>query len=368
MLYFSQLDSLRFLAFMLVFWSHTVGQLAENLIETPYFNMYLPISRTGEYGVHIFFVISGFLITYLLISEHNQAGKINIKNFYLRRILRIWPVYYLAMILGIFVLPNLLSSFHFCGSYWMNLTFLNNFNALQNNTCFSPNITVSWSVAIEEQFYLFWPLAFSLLYGKKGFIWFCFLLYIVSSIHILMYPYSYFHLMDGNNYLNTMDNINYLMIGCLGAYLFQRNRAFFDRPFFKTSLAYYGMILISVCTLIGGTNSDYLYPMSILLAPFLFLYFVLYAVINSEPKGSTLFSRLGKYTYGMYFYHFILIVFIKILYEKLGFDYRQNDLHQWSMALISLVLTIVVSFLSYRYFEGPFLRLKSKFTLVKTRN
>ena len=156
-MYFKKLDSLRFFAFFLVFWQHIISSKFTVFNENDILGTLIKNSLyTGGTGVHLFFVISGFLITFLMISEEKLNGRFNIKYFYIRRILRIWPLYYLILILGIFILPSLFKTFKFNGSIFKNLLFLNNFDMVDQQ----PNIGIAWSVAIEEQFYLFWPLLF----------------------------------------------------------------------------------------------------------------------------------------------------------------------------------------------------------------
>ena len=127
-IYFNKLDSLRTFAFLLVFWQH-ISSFYFNKIEIHSILVKKILTKlvfTGGAGVHIFFVLSGFLITYLLLIEENRNNKINLKFFYLRRILRIWPAYYLVTLLGIFILPITFNSIDFKGNILMNLFFLNN--------------------------------------------------------------------------------------------------------------------------------------------------------------------------------------------------------------------------------------------------
>jgi len=352
MLYFIRLDSLRFIAFLLVFWAHNFAPCFEVWKETSWHIFLTPFFDTGTNGVHIFFVISGFLITFLLIKEHKVSGRINIRNFYLRRVLRIWPLYYLIMVIGIFVLPNITSIFEFCGSYWMNLSFLNNLNAYESRNCFSTNIVIAWSVAIEEQFYLFWPIVFFILKKKKHLIIFCILVLITSIIYTgVMY-----------DYFSTVGNLVYLMVGCLGAIFYSKYQVKFDITFLKSKLWLWLMIGF-LCITMLLINSLVL---KAIITPLFYLYFVLYAIINNSGK-ITLFSKLGRYTYGMYFYHPIISVFVRILFDKLGISYLDNGINYAMSSIIALGSTIVVSIFSYTYFEGYFLNLKSKLSIVKTR-
>jgi len=164
-LYFNKLDSLRFIAFFLVIWQHAFSNSFNNISDNRIIQTIIDkLTITGGIGVHVFFVISGFLITYLMLQEEKENGKINIGYFYIRRFFRIWPLYYLIMILGIFILPKAFNTFVFNADIFKNLFFLNNFD---KSGIEISNIGIAWSVAIEEQFYLFWPIIFILFKNKK---------------------------------------------------------------------------------------------------------------------------------------------------------------------------------------------------------
>ena len=104
--FFPKLDSLRFLSFFFVYWDHTIAIVFPRVFREDVVNYLLPFMRTGGLGVQMFFVISGFLITYLLLAETEQTGTIDIIRFYKRRALRIWPLYFFCMIVGALILPK----------------------------------------------------------------------------------------------------------------------------------------------------------------------------------------------------------------------------------------------------------------------
>ena len=106
-----------------------------------------------------------------------------------------------------------------------------------------------------------------------------------------------------------------------------------------------------------------------ILYPIIYLLIVLYCVANdstSKRKGNIL-SSLGKYTYGMYLYHPMIILFFKIIFDNLNWDYLNNPILNFNLSILSLISTIIISILSYRYFEKIFLNFKYKFSTVKTR-
>lgn len=350
-LYYSRLDTLRFIAFFLVFWQHGFAPVFNSI---SFFNpeTVRAFTMTGGHGVHIFFVLSGFLITLLLLKEYQFNGRISIRNFYIRRTLRIWPLYYLVMITGIFILPKFFDTIQFCGSPLYSLAFLNNFDVHPECTT---SVGMAWSVAIEEQFYLVWPLIFILLIRKPTILFiFCFLLLGLSLWYNYVYPISaYFH---------TFGNIIYLMTGCMGAILFVKKNEFFTNKKWMNK----GAFLLSVMLIFVLVAMRISYTEFIL--PIIFIYIVIYLVVKEDhSKRINIFSRLGKYTYGMYMYHPALILLFKIGYDKLGYNYHENGGIHISMAILVLLCTIAVSWASYEIFEKKILQFKSKFASIKTR-
>lgn len=350
--YFKKLDQLRFIAFFLVFWQHAFSLsfqgISENRIVQEIINSF---TITGGVGVHIFFVLSGFLITFLMIQEEKSFGKINISFFYVRRILRIWPVYYIVTLSGIYLLPKLFSTFTFHGSEALNLLFLNNFDMLNH----APNVGIAWSVAIEEQFYLVWPLIFSIFKNKKQ-------LTIASSVLLfLSIAFKYFNPEDA--YFHTFGNVSYLMIGCLGAIFYIYNKEKFSRwpiKLYQLIIAYVLLRTLPIVMPSFGLASE----LSLHL-----VYILLVLNLVSQPNSSkgNLISSLGQMTYGMYLYHPIIIILTKIGFDYLQLQYQQKPMVNFLMAIIALAITILISYLSYHYFEKKILKLKSRFSKVKTR-
>src|SRR5256885_16484920 len=111
--YFPNLDGWRFVAFFMVFVSHGPGLLIQRVRWPSYLALLeIPIVKMldgGAVGVAFFFVLSGFLITYLILHEVEQNGRLDLLRFYARRTLRIWPLYYAVVVIGLFVFPRLAS-------------------------------------------------------------------------------------------------------------------------------------------------------------------------------------------------------------------------------------------------------------------
>ena len=162
-IYFPNLNGLRFIAAFMVIIHHFVQMLT--IFGYAHSNNQIIIS-IGGLGVELFFVLSGFLITYLLLTEEKNTKQISIKDFYIRRVLRIWPLYYLIVILAFFVFPHMKifliplyseqMASNFGQSLLLFIIFLPNL-VLQGFGIVVPYASQAWSVGVEEQFYLIWP-------------------------------------------------------------------------------------------------------------------------------------------------------------------------------------------------------------------
>lgn len=151
------LDTLRAVAALIVVWSHI--EFIKGLKGLPKNNFIL--FPNAHFSVTLFFVLSGFLITFLLTREFQKYKTISFKSFYLRRILRIWPLYYLVLFLSYFFIENNISNrtLLLCLSIFPNIPF-----ALKSSWESSPQI---WSIGVEEQFYIFWSIFILYVLSKK---------------------------------------------------------------------------------------------------------------------------------------------------------------------------------------------------------
>ncbi|SRR6266568_2743644 len=162
-IFFPNLNGVRFIAALMVIIQHT----EETKIKIGFPTSYREDGILGSLGVSLFFVLSGFLITYLLQSENQTSGTISLRDFYTRRVLRIWPLYYLIIILGFWVMPNFMPAL---GDEY-NVRDLSEQSGAQLlfDLFFMPNVSIIlfdpirfvpqiWSIGVEEQFYLLWPL------------------------------------------------------------------------------------------------------------------------------------------------------------------------------------------------------------------
>ena len=362
-IYFEKLDALRFFAFFLVIWQHAFSCIFKGITTNTNLQLIInALTGTGGIGVQIFFVISGFLITFLLISEERQHKRVNLSFFYLRRILRIWPLYYLVMILGIFVLPHLDSCFGFSGNKLMNLIFLNNMS-MDGGAPSSINVgcvNIAWSVAVEEQFYLVWPLFFILFRNYKKLLSLCcVVLFIQITIYIAGHGFE--------TYFSFFGNLKYLITGCWGAFFYSNYKERISASYLLKPNCFYFICFLAVSLIAANAISPFYNYLTMWLLSIFYLYLVIYSVDKSKGESNSIISLLGKYTYGMYLYHPIILYAAYATVSKLGFDYGKGDLLKSIIAIVSLLTTIGISILSYEYFEKPILKLKSKISAIQTR-
>lgn len=358
--FFPKLDSLRFLSFFFVYWDHCIAIIFPRFLPNDVVGYLGPVMRIGGVGVQLFFVISGFLITYLLISEVEQAGNIDIIRFYKRRALRIWPLYFFCMIMGALILPKILSAFTYCGNILLGLTFLNNFDVIYYfYNCPEAQMRISWSVAIEEQFYLFWPLLFVLLIRiRSQYRYIACLLLIAGSV-----LFAYNTSGEVRNY-HSFSNMGYLMAGCFGAFYFKRNTT---SPILN--IIEKNIWIIVLLTAIASALRFYyswFYLAGSFLLPFLYLGIVVYFSLCNKGRVN-IFDKWGKYTYGMYFYHTLVFAAILVAFDILHLKYNENNFLMLCVSLLTLPATIITAILSYRILESPFLQLKKKLAVVQTR-
>jgi len=151
-IFFPNLDGLRFFSFLTVFLAHIFFTRDDDIKEESWFKFFRRIFYDGDLGVSFFFVLSGFLITYLLVKEKELTGSIHISSFYVRRTLRIWPLYYFCVFFGFIIFPLLKTAFgqtpNETADPILCSIFLNNFNHVFNGLPDASVLSVLWSVAI----------------------------------------------------------------------------------------------------------------------------------------------------------------------------------------------------------------------------
>lgn len=313
-----------------------------------YRNLHLDPPFGGQLGVNIFFIISGFLITILLLKEESKYGTVSLKKFYIRRSLRILPLYYLLLLCYfIFQLNGIikLNSISWISSLTYTRYFFQGVNW---------EVEHLWSLNIEEHFYLIWPIVF--VYFKKY--------RQLFSIMIIMFI-PIVRLYTDISFMHFFTRADALMIGCLLALKYNKLKILLDKSTFFIVLPLILLIMIDIVgyriipihnlglqiqlgrTLLGeyGIITNICICLIIILAivPQNNLF---YRFLNSAPL-----NYLGILSYSIY------------IWQQLFFS---DSLGWLSSFPINILLILIAATFSYEFYETPFLRLKERFQTNKT--
>ena len=353
--YFKNLNGLRFIAAMMVLIPH-IEQI-KSLMGLNNFFQYFPY-ELAKLGVVLFFVLSGFLITYLLLQEKNDFKNISVRHFYIRRVLRIWPVYYLLAIAGLFIFPNL--SFLDYGGYTAsNLSVSNSMLyilLLPNLAIMTPLIAQLWSVGVEEQFYIIWPILIKKVNNYSA------LLLTVIALYLVAYFAVVFNYNEESTFMKlAFQFIEWFKIDCMaiGGYfallLYNKNKSL---SIFYNRFAQITWYLIIAVLVILNIKIPYLH-----FEIFAILFGIVILNLSSNAKSILNLENkplmyLGKISYGIYMYHIIAIVLSLKILEI--FEY-QNMVVQY---LLSLLITLCISHISYHYLESYFIGGKRKYSKI----
>lgn len=364
--YFQNMDILRFIAaYMIVVlhcfygWKRYFGNPEFIVSNTSpgVFNKLENAIHNFTIGVDIFFTISGFLITYLLLSEYEKNGKVDVMKFYIRRAFRIWPLYFLMIL----VAPVLTYFFQEQSpGYLLHFLFAGNFDIIDQGTK-SVATDHLWSICIEEHFYLICPLLIAFIPVKK----LPRALLSIILISILYRAYAATHIENYGSvlYLHTLSRIDILALGSLFGYLFHQKKLEFNHSLPVRLIIYsiFILLLINVdyneCgTFFAATMKKYVF---VLLAAYWMGNFLFNQDAILSVSNFNLLHLFGKVSYGIYMFNPVIIFFFLELYEK--YSYRNFPLF---ILLVNLSLALVTA-LSYRFFELPFLNLKEKYAVIK---
>ena len=360
--YHPELDVLRFFAFLAVFLHHALPREANLYINAGLSpaatRSILAAKEAGAFGLDLFFVLSAYLITELLLREHARRGTFSISAFYIRRALRIWPLYFTFLVATVFIMPMIFPSERFGPEYIVSFAFF-----FGNWACAAYGLPFSvasplWSISVEEQFYLGWPLLL-LLFGVNRIKHLAVAMLLVAlGTRILLAVYGVEH---PGVWCNTFARLDAIALGAMLAFSLG-GRA----PQIKSTLR---VVLCGVALASFWLTAMFLShdgPTSILTyaASALASVVLLVAVLQNEARLLSVrpFSwlvYLGRISYGLYVFHLFALALmtklsvVPLLGIQLNFERR---------LIFSFLLTVVLAAVSYRWLELPFLRLKKYFT------
>ncbi|MBX7181521.1 MAG: acyltransferase [Bacteroidia bacterium] len=368
--YFSNLDGLRFISFLFIFWGHSLD--SENaLVKNS--ELYLWIKNyvyiLGKTGFSFAFVLSSYINTFVILEEKERTGTFHPLKFYIRRALRIWPLYFIMIALCFIGFPLLKSilgePYHDSTPWWPFVTFTGNFYLINHGFPYLPAISVLWSISVEEQFYLVWPWLLWLFDKKKlG-------LVLLLITGFFLFTWQFYSKL--NIFFHTLFMLGDIGIGAFFAFLsFQPNSVVFQKLsslsknsililyiFFITSILFYHPIF----------ENNLLPPWlnlcfeRLTLASFLgfFIFeqnFCSYSIV--KWGNFKRISQLGLISYGLFCFHEIGLLISKRIIELCGFH---NPIlpELFLKPVLGFILIVPISAISFYYFERPLLELKQKF-------
>ncbi len=351
--YYPALDGLRGLAVLLVVVYHNFG----------FINYFF----FGWLGVDLFFVLSGFLITDILLKTLGQ--KSYLKNFYIRRVLRIFPLYYVTLIIFLLIIPRLHTpidlTYYTNNQVWL-WTYLQNWLYILKHDGNAKALHHLWSLAAEEQFYLLWPLIILLIRKPQFLLLFMSVLLLgVMALRLWVWNNQIADLVYYNLY--TFSRIDGLCIGSMVALIHRINKRFFTRYTALTVLFFAG---VNFLFFFINRNNNFSFPY-LAIAGYTTFAMMFGLLVNEAVSGKTKIINIiftipvlkffGKISYGFYIFHWPLYLLLQPVWSSWIPGYFKGSSAQFAVSLIASLLAVALSWLSYRYFENYFLKRKGKF-------
>ena len=361
--YFKELNALRFIGFVGIFFGHVFFSNDIEIVNSKiYSSLYSYGKILGFISIDSFFVLSSFLITWKGLEELKITKKFEFKNFLIRRSLRIWPLYFLVILLGFLI--EFMKSYYTqdissLPSFWSFILFILNFDIIKNGYEFLFFMVFMWSISVEEQFYIFWALVLK---------WFQNHLLKVSLLIILISIIFRIYFIDDSLNLNfhTVSALGNFGVGALAAIAAFNNSILITkiRDFSKTQIVIIYLISLLIFIAIPSLqNHDLFIVIQRVLFSFVFAFIILEQTYCQQSifKLSRIkyFNFFGKISYGLYCYHGIMITIV------LKFsDYFSESLFTSIFIFPTLIFcgTLLFSHLSYKFFESKILKLKTKYT------
>jgi len=351
--YRPELDALRWFAFLAVFTFHAAphGEAIYRAHHLPGFIAQL--IECGTWALNWFFCLSGYLITALLFREQDRTGDISLRAYYMRRILRIWQLYFFALAIG-FTLAAVDPRQQFLA--WELLMFVcllgNWVPVVSHSYVRAFTAAPLWSVSVEEQFYLFWPLLVRRVPRHK-LKYMCLLLVLIANLYRALATAGYI----------SMTAVQFGTFGQLDAFALGAALALYPMPNLN-KLQRLGIVSVgAACWIPAGRyfyRPDLVMPL-VAVGSALFLV----AAFGCGLRRPWI-VRLGSISYGLYAYHMLCLYVVNHAKPALEPHLSLPGWYAFYM-LVSLAATVVLALCSYRWIEAPFLKWKEKFTAVASR-
>lgn len=367
----SDLDGLRGVAVLMVIALH-IFKRADYFTENPILASITSLTTVGWMGVDIFFTLSGFLITSILLQARDEANYF--KNFYMRRALRIVPLYLVLILFVLFLAPKLERAFK--EEVWqflpILLLYLQNWTILFEDLHITQYLLVTWSLAIEEQFYILWPFLVYYLNTRqliKFSIWAISISFFARVVGVIFF--ADIHSVSHFFYYNSFTRFEQIIIGALLALLFtfpdmREKIRRFSIPVFVVFFSIFVMLCLlslpglpnpgraSIPLTVGGYTVVGLFSAALI------------GVFITHPPSSLLrrffqnpiLVAMGKYSYSMYLFHVpVALILMEIFWQA---DMRGGRVYVLYIGSTFLV-TVIIALLTWNLLEKHMLDLKKYF-------
>jgi peptidoglycan/LPS O-acetylase OafA/YrhL len=382
-LYWPQLDGFRTLAFLMVYLSHLPALPIPGEGAPPGLGFVMAFAHYGMQwgwiGVEMFFALSAFLITTLLLKERERFQAVSFKAFFTRRVLRIWPLYFGFIILSFFILPGVgFINFPLGSPPWLGmvqacllpyLLFLANFCFTSPAAPVMPVYTmIPWSVAMEEQFYITWGAILARV-KRLSTLWLIVFTALPCSI-LVRWSIQANSQSHKAYYYNTFSHLDAILVGIaialLSATHAEQLRIWARRygvVLFVAPILFYIYLILLVPRIQENDVSMVYYFSLIAVSSGAFLASVLY-----WPPAIRFFSlaplaRFGRITYGTYMFHLLALILASQLTSVLLPS--GDPLLSWlSIAVLGLLLTWLISLASWHFLEKRFYEKRYRFVRV----
>lgn len=376
-IYFPGLNGIRFIAAFSVIIHHVEQTKYWGNLPNVWGKSIL-IDNLGHSGVSLFFTLSGFLITYLLLAEIKKTSTVDVVKFYIRRTLRIWPLYYFITLFTFFLLPQLvtlpgISDQHYTGfgiKLFLYVILLPNIARQMFGNALVIGSNQAWSVGIEEQFYAYWPWLIRWFKNHifKFLVAFILLKTLVSVILkgvIIYYPDAHWlHFVRFADTAWRFLQVEQMAVGAMAAYLLFNGIKPVIKFFYHPAVMWADFALLVGSQLVKVDFLGY----SIIEAV---IYSVVILNISTNPLcpiklNAKWLQKMGDISYGIYMYHTICLALVAKLLMDMDLPKTSWIGFNVLMYTVPAILTVGVSWISYHYFEQWFINLKKRFMVVKS--
>lgn len=365
-IYFNNLDAFRFFAFLKVFLLHLPYSGKSSII--------ILLKSGGGLGVLFFFVLSGFLITFKACNEISSTQQFQAKRFFINRALRIWPLFFLVLIVVHLIPYDFLTQLGmhiiahgYLPNPWYSFSFLENYRMIHlDNVPQTSPLSVFWSLCIEEHFYIVWILMFSFvsIHKIKYFLWFGIIIGVVSRFFEGNITHNQ-HVLSND----LITNLDLFCIGGLLGYAYIYNKVYLISIYRRISSKgkWVSIVFLMLAVLFfpwirptqGGNFWKSIFPFVYGVLFVIPIWYSLFANKRFLISKNQFLSKLGNLSYGLYVYHLIFIHILLKICQNNNIEINTTT----TLVLFGLacfILSVGLSYLSYRYFESIFIKLKRK--------